>query len=80
MDSITLVANANYKLNVIPTQEIEFLGFLLSSILMTIRLPPTKAACIRIACQRNCPRHWLDSVKFTCSSIWRIVLQESRKE
>ncbi|PFX15027.1 hypothetical protein AWC38_SpisGene20779 [Stylophora pistillata] len=27
----------------IPTQEIEFLGFLLSSILMTFRLPPTKA-------------------------------------
>ena len=35
----------------IPTQEIEFLGFLLSSILMTIRLPPTKAARVRIACQ-----------------------------
>ena len=35
----------------IPTQEIEFLGFLLNSILMTIRLPPTKAAHVRTTCQ-----------------------------
>ena len=35
----------------IPTQEIEFLGFLLNSILMTIRLPPTKAAHVRRTCQ-----------------------------
>lgn len=38
----------------IPTQEIEFLVvffFLLNSILMTIRLPPTKAARVRTACQ-----------------------------
>ena len=33
----------------IPTQEIEFLGFLLNS--MTIRLPPTKAANVRRTCQ-----------------------------
>ena len=36
---------------IIPTQEIEFLGFLLNSILMTIRLPPTKATHVRRTCQ-----------------------------
>ena len=35
----------------IPTQEIEFLGFLLNSVLMTIRLPPTKAAHVHRTCQ-----------------------------
>ena len=35
----------------IPTQEIEFLGFLLNSVLMTIRPPPTKAAHVRTTCQ-----------------------------
>ena len=35
----------------IPTQEIVFLGFLLNSILTTIRLPPTKAAHFRRTCQ-----------------------------
>ena len=35
----------------IPTQEIVFLGFLLNSILTTIRLPPTKAAYFRRTCQ-----------------------------
>ena len=35
----------------IPTQEIEFLGFLLNSVFMTIRLPPTKAAHVRTTCQ-----------------------------
>ena len=35
----------------IPTQEIEFLGFLLNSVFMTIRLPPTKAAHVCTTCQ-----------------------------
>ena len=35
----------------IPTQEIEFLGFLLNSVFMTIRLPPTKAAHVHTTCQ-----------------------------
>ena len=35
----------------IPTQETEFLGFLLNIIVMTIRLPPTKAAYVRRTCQ-----------------------------
>ena len=35
----------------IPTQEIEFLGFLLNSVSMTIRLPPAKAERVRLACQ-----------------------------
>ena len=32
----------------IPTQEIEFLGFLLNSVSMTIRLPPAKAERVRL--------------------------------
>ena len=35
----------------VPSQEMEFLGFLLNSINMTIRLPPTKAERVRLACQ-----------------------------
>ena len=35
----------------IPTQELEFLGFLLNSISMTIRLPPLKAAHVKLACE-----------------------------
>lgn len=35
----------------IPTQELEFLGFLLNSISMTIRLPPSKAAHVKSACE-----------------------------
>ena len=34
----------------VPTQELEFLGFLLNSISMTIRLPPRKAATVQQAC------------------------------
>ena len=35
----------------LPTQELEFLGFLLNSNLMTIRLPPRKAITVRQACE-----------------------------
>ena len=35
----------------VPTQELEFLGFILNSVLMTIRLPPVKAASVRQACE-----------------------------
>ena len=35
----------------VPSQEMEFLGFLLNSVNMTIRLPPTKAERVRLACQ-----------------------------
>ena len=35
----------------IPAEEIEFLGFLLNSVFMTIRRPPTKAAHARTTCQ-----------------------------
>ena len=35
----------------IPTQELEFLGFLLNSNSMTIRLPPRKATTVRQACE-----------------------------
>lgn len=35
----------------LPTHELEFLGFLLNSISMTIRLPPTKAAHVKSACE-----------------------------
>ena len=35
----------------IPTQEMEFRGFLLNSINMTILLPPAKAERVRLACQ-----------------------------
>ena len=33
-----------------PTQEIEFLGFLLNSVSMTIRLPPAKASYVKKSC------------------------------
>ncbi|XP_028417151.1 uncharacterized protein LOC114541427 [Dendronephthya gigantea] len=33
-----------------PKQEIEFLGFLLNSVLMTIRLPPSKASYVKKTC------------------------------
>ena len=35
----------------IPAQEMEFLGFLLNSINVTIRIPPAKAERVRLACQ-----------------------------
>ena len=35
----------------IPTQEMEFLGVLLNSINITIRLPPAKGECVQLACQ-----------------------------
>ena len=35
----------------IPTQEMAFIGFMLNSILMTVRLPPRKATNVRHACK-----------------------------
>ena len=35
----------------VPTQEIEFLGFILNSVSMTICLPPVKAATVQQACE-----------------------------
>ena len=35
----------------VPTQELKFLWFILNSVLMTIRLPPVKAATVRQACE-----------------------------
>ena len=35
----------------VPSQQMEFLGFLLNSVNMTIRLPPTKAERVQLACQ-----------------------------
>ena len=35
----------------VPSQQLEFLGFLLNSVNMTIRLPPIKAERVRLACQ-----------------------------
>ena len=37
----------------IPTQELEFLGFLLNSNSMTIRLPPRKAIIVKVGLQLN---------------------------
>ena len=42
--------NAVFTL-IIPTQELEFLGFLLNSNSMTIRLPPRKAITVKQACE-----------------------------
>ncbi|XP_068674488.1 uncharacterized protein [Montipora foliosa] len=48
-DSLGFVIHPE-KSVLIPTQELEFLGFLLNSISMTIRLPPSKAAHVKSAC------------------------------
>ena len=49
-DSLGFVIHPE-KSVLIPTQELEFLGFLLNSISMTIRLPPSKAAHVKSACE-----------------------------
>ena len=49
-DSLGFVIHPE-KSVLIPTQELEFLGFLLNSISMTIRLPPSKAAHVKLACE-----------------------------
>lgn len=49
-DSLGFVIHPD-KSVLIPTQELEFLGFLLNSISMTIRLPPSKAAHVKSACE-----------------------------
>ena len=48
-DSLGFVIHPE-KSVLIPTQELEFLGFLLNSISMTIRLPPLKAAHVKSVC------------------------------
>ena len=52
----------------IPTQEMEFLGFLLNSINMTIRLPPVKAERVRLACQSL-----LDKSKMTIREVAQVI-------
>ena len=49
-DSLGFVIHPE-KSVLIPTQELEFLGFLLNSISMTIQLPPSKAAHVKSACE-----------------------------
>ena len=34
-----------------PTQTIQFLGFVINSVAMTVKLPPSKAAKVKSACQ-----------------------------
>ena len=46
----------------IPTQEIEFLGFLLDSVSMTIRLPPAKAERVRPS---------MENKKLVAFGIWK---------
>ena len=56
-DSLGFVIHPE-KSVLIPTQELEFLGFLLNSISMTIRLPPLKASHVKSACE-NLLENWL---------------------
>ena len=49
-DSLGFVIHPE-KSVLIPTQELEFLGFLLNGISMTIQLPPSKAAHVKLACE-----------------------------
>ena len=49
-DSLGFVIHPD-KSVLVPTQELEFLGFLLNSISMTIRLPPSKAAHVKSSCE-----------------------------
>ena len=49
-DSLGFVIHPE-KSVLIPTQELEFLGFLLNSISMTIRLPSLKATHVKSACE-----------------------------
>ncbi|XP_067021506.1 uncharacterized protein [Acropora muricata] len=52
----------------IPTQELEFLGFLLNSISMTIRLPPSKAAHVKSACE-----NLLSETKVTIRELAHVI-------
>ena len=51
-----------------PKQEIEFLGFLLNSISMTIRLPTAKAAYVKKACV-----NLLDKGKITVRELAHVI-------
>ena len=52
----------------IPTQEMEFLGFLLNSINMTIQLRPIKAERVWLACQSL-----LDKSQMTIREVAQVI-------
>ena len=52
----------------IPTQELEFLEFLLHSISMTIRIPPSKAAHVKSACE-----NLLSKTKVTIRELAHVI-------
>ena len=56
----------------VPTQELEFLGFILNSVSMTIRLPPVKAAIVQQACE-NLPNKDNPTIRAVGSVIGLIV-------
>ena len=66
-DSLGFVIHPE-KSMLIPTQELEFLGFLLNSISMTIRLPPSKAVHVKSACE-----NLLSKTKVTIRELARVI-------
>lgn len=66
-DSLGFVIHPE-KSVLIPTQELEFLGFLLNSISMTIRLPPSKAAHVKSACE-----NLLSKTKVTIRELAHVI-------
>ncbi|XP_068739614.1 uncharacterized protein [Montipora capricornis] len=66
-DSLGFVIHPE-KSVLIPIQELEFLGFLLNSISMTIRLPPSKAAHVKSACE-----NLLSETKVTIRELAHVI-------
>ena len=66
-DSLGFVIHPE-KSVLIPTQELEFLAFLLNSISMTIRLPPSKAAHVKSACE-----NLLSKTKVTIRELAHVI-------
>ena len=84
VDSLGFVAHP-VKSSFIPSQRLEFLGFILNSVEMTIRLTPEKATGLQTACnilladpspyyQGLSTCNWKDSGMFSRGLLWALVL------